>query len=227
MTEVEVLFSSSTIGTQILLCDEDGDILIDAGDGVLRDLVLRRYDFSRLKGILITHEHIDHFCGLLPLYHFIKQLGYDTSLIVVTPSEGDNISKLISLCDPTPTLKIEKATAGSKIIIGSFTIEPFNVDHTLKEAVGYVIFDKKGYKVVISGDTRACAELEKQLSNADLAILDATFPSGMEHDACLHGHMTEDEALRLAKSVKKLLIHKIDLYYYKKMSCRLRFPQRS
>jgi len=216
-----VLFSSSTIGTQILLRGDDGDILIDAGDGVLRDLVSRRYDFSRLKGILITHEHIDHFCGLLPLCYFIKQLGHDASLKVVTPSGGGNVSKLISLSEPSPTLKIEKAIAGSKIIIGSFLIEPFNVDHTCKEAVGYTIFDKKGHKLVISGDTRACTELEKQLLNADVAILDATFPCGMEQDACLHGHMTEDQALGLAKSVKrKILIHKMDLNYYKKMSCR-------
>jgi ribonuclease Z len=221
LIEVDVLFSSSTIGTQILLHGEDGDILIDAGDGVLRDLISRRYDFSRLKGILITHEHIDHFCGLLSLYHFLKQLGYDASLKVVTPSGGGEISKLLSLSDPSPKLEIEKATAGSKISIGSFLIEPFNVDHTCKEAVGYTIFDKKGRKIVISGDTRACSELEKQLVNAELAILDATFPSGMEQDACLHGHMTEDQALNLARSANRtILIHKMDLTYYKKMSCR-------
>jgi ribonuclease BN (tRNA processing enzyme) len=60
MIRVDVLYSAGGIATQILLSHSEGDCLVDAGDGVLRDLVARRYDFARLKGVLLTHEDFDH-----------------------------------------------------------------------------------------------------------------------------------------------------------------------
>lgn len=224
LIKVEVLFTSSAIGTQILLKGEEEDILVDAGDGVLRDLVSRNYDFSRLSGILITHEHIDHCCGLLPLCYFMAQLEHTKPLRIVAPSGGGKVSGLVSLSTLLPLLEVERAKPNCTIVIGSFTIEPFKVDHTV-DAVGYAVSDKGGYKVVVSGDTRVCPELEKQLSKANVAVLDATFPDCMESDAYLHGHMTEGQALKIAASVEvKIFIHKMDLNYYKKMSCRKRSP---
>jgi ribonuclease BN (tRNA processing enzyme) len=58
---VEVLYSRAGIGTQILVSSNGGDVLLDVGDGTLRDLLSKEdgYDLSRLKGALITHGHCD------------------------------------------------------------------------------------------------------------------------------------------------------------------------
>jgi len=56
MIRVDVLYFVMGVGTQILLSAESGDLLVDAGDGLTRDLLQRRYDFYRLRGILLTHE---------------------------------------------------------------------------------------------------------------------------------------------------------------------------
>lgn len=221
LIEVEVLFSSSAIGTQVLLKGRGEDILVDAGDGVLRDLVAKRYDFSRLLCVLITHEHIDHFSGLLPLCYFMAQLGHCKQLRILTPSGGGKVSQLLLLSDSLPQIKVEKAVPNLSCRVGAFAIEPFKVEHTVEEAVGYTVSDTSGYKVVVSGDTRKCAELEARLHDVNVAVLDATFPEGMEYDAYLHGHLTEAQASQLAKAAKETrLIHKIDLGYYRKMSCR-------
>ena len=73
MIEVKILHSSASIGTQILLSHTSGDILVDAGDGALRDLVKRGYDFRRLRGIPVTHEHPDHIVGLCFLFVRVRK----------------------------------------------------------------------------------------------------------------------------------------------------------
>lgn len=45
MIKVDVLYSEAGVATQILLSHESGDLLVDVGDGVTRDLLRRGYDF--------------------------------------------------------------------------------------------------------------------------------------------------------------------------------------
>src|SRR3989442_15701933 len=71
MIKVDVLYSVMGVGTQILLSKESEDLLVDAGDGVTRDLLQARFDFYRLKGILLTHEDFDHISGLYAFFSFL------------------------------------------------------------------------------------------------------------------------------------------------------------
>src|SRR2546425_9899382 len=72
MIKVDVLYSVMGVGTQILLSKESEDLRVGAGDGVTRDLLQARYDFYRLKGILLTHEDFDHISGLYALLSFLR-----------------------------------------------------------------------------------------------------------------------------------------------------------
>ncbi len=55
MIKVDVLYSVMGVATQVLLSHESGDVLVDAGDGVTRDMIERHYDFYRLRAVLLTH----------------------------------------------------------------------------------------------------------------------------------------------------------------------------
>ena len=72
---VNVLHSDAGVGTQILITNDQNSVLVDVGDGTLRDLVERRFKFETLKAILLTHEHFDHISGLYSLVNFLTLLG--------------------------------------------------------------------------------------------------------------------------------------------------------
>lgn len=61
---VKVLYSKAGVATQILISTLECDILVDVGDGTLRDLLEPDYDFEQLKAVAITHGHFDHVGGL-------------------------------------------------------------------------------------------------------------------------------------------------------------------
>jgi len=54
---VQVLYSMAGVATQILISTLECDVLVDVGDGILRDLLRLDYDFKRLEAIIITHGH--------------------------------------------------------------------------------------------------------------------------------------------------------------------------
>lgn len=54
-----------------LLVVDGTPYLIDAGDGVVRQLKLAGYDPQQISRIFITHYHLDHYAGVEPLLGFI------------------------------------------------------------------------------------------------------------------------------------------------------------
>src|SRR5437870_2470772 len=120
MIKVDVLYSVMGVATQALLSHESGDLLVDAGDGVTRDLIERRYDFYRLRGNL-----------------------------------------------------------------------------------GYSIMDGEGFRVVLSGDTRPCKELEREADGADIAVVEASARDQDMQKAIEQGHMTKSEAERIGRRAKR------------------------
>ncbi len=76
---VKVLYSKAGVATQILVSTVEGDLLVDAGDGALRDLLDLNYDFEKLKAIAITHGHFDHVGGLWTLFGFLRMMRRTTT----------------------------------------------------------------------------------------------------------------------------------------------------
>ena len=73
--KVRILYSRPGIAQQIWLNNEKGAILVDTGDGVVRDIISNRLPISQLKGIVITHGHFDHVGGLHSLLGFLRCTG--------------------------------------------------------------------------------------------------------------------------------------------------------
>lgn len=74
---------------------------------------------------------------------------------------------------------------------------------------------RKGRKIVISGDTRPLNEIIAFSKNADLLIHDATFDSSMEDISNEYGHTTASQAAEIAKkaNVDKLFLTHISPRY--------------
>ena len=165
MIKVDVLYSVMGVGTQILLSKESEDLLVDAGDGVTRDLLQARYDFYRLKGILLTHEDFDHISGLYALVSFLRNFYRHRKarldqLTIVVPNPAHHVHLMtqppLMYADPGFPLKLYEAALGETLSIDEFTIKTFAVDHQKRGRasaiggnLGYSITDKEGFRVVL------------------------------------------------------------------------------
>jgi ribonuclease J len=135
-------------GDEILILDcgvmfPEADML--GVDLVLPDITYLRDKTERIKGILLTHGHEDHIGGIP---HLIADLGfppiYGTRLTL-----GMVTGKLKEhrLVDKT-TLKT--IAARDTLTIGSFTIEPFDIAHSIPDAVGFGITTPGGLVVYLT-----------------------------------------------------------------------------
>jgi len=66
-------------------------ILIDCGEGTQFQMLRYKVRFSRLKYILITHLHGDHFYGLIALINTLNNTGRTEPLILIGPHGLDEI----------------------------------------------------------------------------------------------------------------------------------------
>ena len=218
---IKVLYSYAGVATQILLdeIETDNNILMDVGDGILRDLLtLSRSYYESIQTILITHGHFDHMGGLYSLLCFFRMLNRKEELTIVCPKNVIEIQGIIqtfrdSYSDSIP-FQLNVMEIDSEIMINELTITPFAVQHRGSiigggelpdiPTLGYII-SKKGEKIVFTGDTGYFEGLKTYLSNADLAILEGT---NKEKGSTFH--LSIPQAKELGKLAKyHLIIHKI------------------
>jgi len=220
---VNVLYSRAGVATQILVSTTESDLLVDAGDGTLRDLLELNYSFRQLKAIAVTHGHFDHMGGLWTLLGFLRMIGKTEKLILITPrscSEARNIiNGFMSVYGDTMPFQVIVKELGNKekIALGRMEIQAFSVIHRGSTkahglgkripAVGYSI-NYNGQRIVISGDTGMCQSLKEFVKGADLAILEATLKRKTTETAEVH--LSLEEAIEIGKTAKKyILIHKV------------------
>jgi len=221
-----ILFSRAGMTQHIWVENENGAILFDVGDGILRDIKANKVDLDRLRGIFITHGHFDHVGGIHSLLGFMRMIGRKEELPIFAPEGCIELFSIVEnfiKCYPD-TIPFEISTRGIRpkqvFEIAGMNIEDFPVVHcgSVKEggilnrlpAVGYRI-SYKGEIIAISGDTGLCASLEKLISGADLAIIEATYESSDEarEEYLKKVHLSEDMAREIGGLAKDfILVHK-------------------
>lgn len=217
-----MLYSRAGVATQILASTAKSDLLIDIGDGVLKDLVALNYDFAKLRAICVTHGHFDHIGGFWALLGFLRMIGRKEELIVITPISCSEVRNIMNCFtdvyrETMPFQIIIKELADEeKTSVGEMTVQAFEVMHRGATkayglgkripAVGYSItYDRQ--RVVVSGDTGMCRSLKRFVKDADLAILEATLKHRTSEMAEVH--LSQEEADEIGKTAKEyMLIHR-------------------
>ncbi len=145
------------IGRNCLVLEYQDDILvIDAGimfpsedmPGV--DLVIPDFRYlaerkERVRGILLTHGHEDHIGGLPFLLSQVQAPVYATPL---TRGLIEGRLRSRGLLDK---IALHTIQPGDEIALGAFSVEPFHVNHSIPDAVGFAIRTPVGL-VVHTGD---------------------------------------------------------------------------
>lgn len=135
--------ASGSSGNCILVGDNNTHILVDAGISkkrIVEGLKDKSIDPKDIQGILITHEHSDHICGLgvmsrqyhIPIYGTEKTIDY-------IRFQCDNISGKKGTLGNIDEGLFNVIKADSHFSIGELDINPFNIYHDAVEPVGYRI----------------------------------------------------------------------------------------
>ena len=145
------------IGKNMMLFEYGEDcIAIDCGlmfpseemlgiDLVIPDVSYIVEQRKRLRAIFITHGHEDHTGGLP---YVLRQLNVP---VYATPLAHGLISVKLKEARLLQSTDLREIHAGDSIEEGPFTVEPFQVAHSIPDSVGYVIRTPLG-TCVHSGD---------------------------------------------------------------------------
>ncbi|MGI0090662.1 MAG: MBL fold metallo-hydrolase [Nitrososphaerales archaeon] len=202
-----------------IFADRDEHLLLDCGDGAIKNILRFGADVNSISNILISHYHSDHLSGLTQIIETmgIKKRQSDLNLfgprglndyfstVQKITNVASNRKFRINLNELSPN---QRFSAGKNA--GATT---FEMDHTVA-TLGYRI--ELGGKIIsFTGDTQPCASLTDLGRDADLFIHEATFLEKDVEKARPPKHSTPREAAGTASTARAkrlVLTHVNDSY---------------
>lgn len=166
MSKICPLFSGST-GNSTYIGTEKCSILVDAG-GSMKAIVnaIERAggNYSEIKAIAVTHEHIDHIKGLKAF------LNRTNASLIASEKTIDALSKSDKI--PVGT-KVLLADSGS-IEIDGITVERFATSHDCEGSSGYSFTLPDSKKISVCTDLGVVTdEVRTALSGSQLVLIES------------------------------------------------------
>ncbi len=188
--------ASGSSGNSFLIQAGETLVLLDAGfsaSTLLGFIMQVGVDPSRIQGILLTHEHSDHICGVSPLARKLK-----------IPIYG-NAATLAATLSKAAETEARALPTGSEFNVGELEVRSFPIHHDAAEPVGYKLSygDRKICYVTDTG--HLCANLYREMDGASLVILESNhdthklmngpYPDRLKRRILGdHGHLSNDAA---------------------------------
>ena len=157
------------------------DVIVDPGSGTLKQLLkssnklLHHEKIEKIKLILISHYHLDHYFDVAHLmWKIASEKNPNSSATIICPPGGEEKIKLLCQLgmstDTYGKLNFEKyikfvdASTMGKFKYNNFEITSYKMDHGSTECYGYLIKEKDGKTVAFTGDTNYCENMQKSQS---------------------------------------------------------------
>lgn len=120
-------------------------------DLVLPDFAYVLQNQDRLRGVVLTHGHMDHIAALPYLLRDLKTTIYGTPLTLGLVERQLKEKHVLHNADLKVLNKQPETGAHKPVHLGPFKVTPFAVAHSIPDSVGLVI-DTPAGKVVHTGD---------------------------------------------------------------------------
>jgi ribonuclease BN (tRNA processing enzyme) len=173
--------------------------LIDSGDGVLRQLEAARLRLGQVRAIFITHHHLDHTAGLMPLLGIRWMTNTTTPLKVQGPpgmkaiAQGFQLAMQPALAagtpgkimDPLHNVEVQEIVPGApvyqddhiKVTAAENTHFRSAVADPAKKPVSYAYrIETRSGVVVFTGDTGPSDAVTELARGADLLVSEVINP---------------------------------------------------
>lgn len=176
----------------------DRVFVVDAGTGGSRNLGQMRFPQGDIEAVFLTHFHSDHIDGLgeLMMNRWVQGTNTQPVLVYGAPGVERVVDGFNMAYGPDATHRVAHHGAetvpptgtggearvfllpdpGEGVVLiddDDLKVTAFKVDHApITEAVGY-LFEYKGRSLLISGDTKESANLEKFAQGVDLLAHEA------------------------------------------------------
>lgn len=171
-----ISFGSGSSGNCYLLYTETSALMIDSGVGVR---ILKRHfrdhgiSFSRINGILVTHDHADH----------VKSVGYISGEYNIPVYALDSVHRGIekNFCVRKKVVAECKreVCAGETFQIEDFTITPFIVPHDSNGNLGYRIEVEDKTFCLMTDVGHITDDIKSNIHSADYLVIEANHDEQM------------------------------------------------
>ena len=182
MIDIKV-FGSGSSGNGYLIDDGRSQILIECG--VKFELVKRRmkFDLSRVAGMCISHEHMDHSKEI--------QKVLKTTAIDIFASAG-TLNAL-----NVPKFRANVLNIGQSVQIGTWTVIPFDVVHDAAEPMGFIFENASNERLLFVTDTRL---LHYKFKNITHMMVEANYSMKILIEKYSHGDLADMLKNRIIRS---------------------------
>jgi phosphoribosyl 1,2-cyclic phosphodiesterase len=164
--QIHVLASGST-GNATFIKMGDAKFLVDAGISARRikqSLASVGVAVEELDGVLVTHEHRDHVCGLPTLTKKYR-------LPVFARPAAWNAMETEGVCRGMATEC--RRDLGDSLDIGGVKVEPFSISHDAADPVGFSFFHRQTKCSVATDLGFVTDTVKKALALSDCMVLEA------------------------------------------------------
>lgn len=164
-------FSSGSSGNCYLIRTNSTALLVDvgiSGKKILAGLNATETPEEQVKGVLVTHEHIDH----------VKSLRVISKKLPEAKTYA-NVGTWTQIEEKVPEEQRKVFITGESFSIGDIRVKPFKISHDAVEPVGFSFFSE-GKQISIVTDTGYITEeIFDEMKQADILALEANHDENM------------------------------------------------
>lgn len=158
--------SSGSSGNCIYIGSERSKVLIDVGISrkcVINALELIKVNPRSISGVLITHEHLDHYKGVNVLCK-----SYDIPIYL-------NYSTYNAMKDKLSNINNINIIENDEFSIGDLDIKTFSLPHDAADPIGYSVIYKNKKVSVATDMGHVSQEVFDNLKNSDIILIESNY----------------------------------------------------
>jgi phosphoribosyl 1,2-cyclic phosphate phosphodiesterase len=159
-----------------LLLSGRSNLLIDCGPDIAAQL--SRHAVRHLDGVLITHEHGDHYIGLDELFAYKRtspREGFTPIPVCMSSAAWEIIKLRFGYLEQMEVIKVYPLIPKRFSPVAGFEIFPFKTDHGsfAEGSVGYLIKNTGGspFRLIYTSDFMSLPEIPEEIVHPEYLVL--------------------------------------------------------